>query len=86
MAAENIQAKRTVFRKRVACQMRFRQQVQTCDTAGTGKLMPYRLAYGMEINCFDKLVEQSLQRIQTRQRGRIAAMSFYNPFDAAHYV
>jgi hypothetical protein len=31
-------------------------------------------------------VEQSLQRIQTRQRGRIAAMSFYNPFDAAHYV
>ena len=60
-AAENIQAERSVFRKRVAGDVRFRKQTHSGDAAGVRELMPPGFAERVQVKLADERGEESFQ-------------------------
>lgn len=55
--AEEIEAKRTVLRKRVTREMRLREKAKTSDPSGAGKLMPLGFADGPELHFPNDIAE-----------------------------
>jgi hypothetical protein len=58
-AAENVQAERGVFRKRVAGDVRFRKQTHSGDAAGVRELMPPGFAERVQVKLADERGEES---------------------------
>jgi hypothetical protein len=56
-AAEEIEAERAVFRKRVTRKMRLREEAKAGDASGAGKLMPLRFADGTELHLANDAAE-----------------------------
>jgi hypothetical protein len=66
-AAKKIQAKRIVFGKSVASDVRFGEQTKAGDAAGSRKLMPLRLAHGSQLHATDHSVKESFHGAQIPQ-------------------
>jgi hypothetical protein len=67
-AAKEIQAKRIVLGKSVACDVRLREQAKTCDAPCAGKLMPLRLADGAKLHAANHAMKECLDRAKVAQR------------------
>jgi len=83
-ATEEIQAERAVLGKSVAGEMGLGEKTEAGDSAGSGKLMPLRRAYGAETHLFDNLAEEILENCPVTQRSREAAKGFDDPLDSVH--
>src|SRR5436309_9798905 len=65
-AAKDIQAQRTIFGKSVAGQVRFGEQAQTRDAAGTRELVPGGLAYRVQCQLFGEPRKQRSHFLEIR--------------------
>jgi hypothetical protein len=67
-ATKEIQAKRIVFRKCVASDVRLSEQAKPGDAASAGKLMPLRLADRAKLHAANHAMEERLDRAKVAQR------------------
>lgn len=82
--AKKIEAKRIVLGKGMAGDVRFREQAEAGDAAGSWKLMPLRFADGAQLHPANHAVEKCFHRAEVAQRIRGATEGLDDPFDAAH--
>jgi hypothetical protein len=69
-AAKEIQAKRIVFRKCVASEVRFGKQTEAGDAAGSRELMPLRFADRAQFHATYHPMEERFHRPKVAQRFR----------------
>jgi hypothetical protein len=69
--------------KRVTGDVGFLEQRESGDPPA-GKLVPLRVAYRVKMHLSDQVFKQPAERAFVRQRGRIARVSFDDPFTAGH--
>jgi len=69
-ATKKIQAKRVVLGKSVAGDVRFGEQAEAGDAAGTGKLMPLGSANGTQLHAANHAMEERFDGAEVAQRIR----------------
>src|SRR5215469_7336314 len=84
-ATEQVQAKRTVLRKRVTCEVGFRKKAKAGDAGGLWKLMPSRFTARMQVEVPNHAGEESFHRIEVAEQLGTASVSLNNPFRASHH-
>lgn len=67
---KKIKAKRIVFGKSVAGDVRFSEQAKTSDTTSARKLMPLRCTNGAQLHAANHAMEERFDRAKVAQRIR----------------
>lgn len=84
-ATEQIQAQRTVLRKRVTCEVGFGKKAKAGNAGRLWKLAPLRFTARMQVEIAHNAGEECFYRIEIAEQLGTASVSLNNPFRASHH-